>query len=145
MISTDKFPEAFRRFKQDVPTRQIKTFRQLTLAFGSWAGEKWRGTSRQMDALAVQARRLGIPLEYYRSRQQQVSAIFQTPREKRIATEQQKDVKGERSFQEVIVIFNSGKARLQEQQHTKRRVINYIRNHPNASLAEARGHRTKRS
>jgi hypothetical protein len=112
LISTDKFPEAFRRFKQDVATRQIKTFRQLTLAFGSWAGSKWNGTSRQMDALAVQARRLGIPLKYYRSRQQQVRAIFG-------GASQQTEIQGREKFSRNYSIFTSGKARLQGLQHTR--------------------------
>ena len=58
----DKFPEAFKRFEHKVNVKKIETFRQLTLAFGSWAGEKWRSTSRQMDALAIEARKRRIPL-----------------------------------------------------------------------------------
>jgi len=57
---TDKFPEAFNRFKEDVNVRNIKTWKQLQLAFGSWAGKKWVPTGKQLDGLAIQARKLGI-------------------------------------------------------------------------------------
>ena len=138
MISTDKFPEAFRRFKQDVPTRQIKTFRQLTLAFGSWAGEKWRGTNRQMDALAVQAKRLGIPLEDCRMKRQQVRAIF-------CRASRQTGIQGREKFSRSYSNFHQWQSKTARTTAYERRIINYIRNHPNASLAEARGHRAKRS
>ena len=36
----DRFPEAFRRFEEDVNTEEIHSFQQLRLAFGSWAGRK---------------------------------------------------------------------------------------------------------
>jgi len=45
-----------------VNVHEIETFRQLTLAFASWAGSKWHGTRRQIDALSVEAQRLGIPI-----------------------------------------------------------------------------------
>ena len=58
----DRFPEAFKRFEEVVPVRRIKSFEQLKLAFGAWAGEKWIPTNRQLEALAVQARKHGIPI-----------------------------------------------------------------------------------
>jgi hypothetical protein len=58
----DKFPEAFRRFEEVVDVRRIASFRQLELAFGSWAGQKWHGTYAQREALAVEARKHGIPI-----------------------------------------------------------------------------------
>jgi hypothetical protein len=61
----DKFPEAFRRFERKVNVRKIETFRQLTLAFGSWAGEKWHGTFRQMEALSREAERIGLEVPRY--------------------------------------------------------------------------------
>jgi hypothetical protein len=57
----DKFPEAFERFEEVVDVDRIRSFRQLKLAFGTWAGEKWIPTSRQLEALAVEARKHGIP------------------------------------------------------------------------------------
>lgn len=56
----DRFPEAFRRFEEVVDVDRIKSFRQLTLAFSLWAGEKWKDTWKQREALRVEAERLGI-------------------------------------------------------------------------------------
>jgi len=58
----DEFPEAFERFEKRVYVDRIKTFDQLTLAFMRWAGKHWRGTSKQVEALKVEARRIGIPV-----------------------------------------------------------------------------------
>ena len=58
----ERFPEAFRRFEEVVDVRRIESFRQLRLAFASWAGWKWHDTYMQNRALAVEARRLGIPV-----------------------------------------------------------------------------------
>ena len=58
----DRFPEAFQRFKRVVDTDRIESFRQLTLAFGSWAGQKWQETPMQMMALKAEAKRLGISI-----------------------------------------------------------------------------------
>jgi hypothetical protein len=59
----DKFPEAFERFEEVVNVRRIKSFRQLKLAFAEWAGEKWIPTSRQLQALAEEARKFGLAEE----------------------------------------------------------------------------------
>jgi hypothetical protein len=66
-IRVDRFPEAFRRFEEVVDVRRIQSFRQLRLAFASWAGWKWHDTYLQNRALAVEARRLGIPVFVERS------------------------------------------------------------------------------
>jgi hypothetical protein len=55
----DGFPEAFRRFEEDVDVSRFESFRQLELAFGRWAGQKWIPTYRQLDALRCEARRIG--------------------------------------------------------------------------------------
>jgi hypothetical protein len=60
-IRVDRFPEAFRRFEEVVDVRRIESFRQLRLAFASWAGWKWNDTYLQNRALAIEARKLGIP------------------------------------------------------------------------------------
>lgn len=65
----DKFPEAFRRFEKTVNVGKIDTFKQLRMAFASWAGRTWKGSPKQIDALEREARRLDIPLEGYRIRQ----------------------------------------------------------------------------
>ena len=132
----DKFPEAFGRFEKKVNVRRVETFRQLTLAFGGWSGEKWRGTRAQMDALAVQARRLGIPLEGYRMRQQQVRAIFRTA--------PQREVQGREKFSRNYSSFQQWQSKTGKTTAYQRRISNYVQNHPNATLAEARGHGAKR-
>ena len=58
----DRFPEAFSRFEEVVDVRRIESFRQLRLAFASWAGWKWHDTYMQNRALANEAHRLGIPV-----------------------------------------------------------------------------------
>jgi len=59
----DKFPEAFRRFEQYVDVSETTSFRELRLAFSFWAGKKWKDTPRQIEALGVEANRIGIPVE----------------------------------------------------------------------------------
>jgi len=58
----DHFPEAFSRFSRTVDVRKIRSFDELRMEVESWAGEKWLDTSRQREALAREARRIGIPL-----------------------------------------------------------------------------------
>lgn len=55
-----KFPEAFRRFENDVIIGNLKSYHQLTLAFRWWAGQRWKGTSKQWSALNREARNLGF-------------------------------------------------------------------------------------
>lgn len=126
----DKFPEAFSRFKEKVNVKKIKSFEQLQLAFGSWAGKKWVPTHRQLDALAVEARKRHIPFEY-RTRQKQVKAIFKTGQQ--IGTQGIQFSKSYSNFQQ----WQSNTARTTAYQ---RRIISYLRNHPNATLQQARGH-----
>jgi hypothetical protein len=65
----DRFPEAFRRFEEDVDVIRFESFRQLELAFGRWAGQKWIPTYRQMDAfLRYEAGRIGALREGFRRR-----------------------------------------------------------------------------
>jgi hypothetical protein len=65
---TDRFPEAFRRFEEDVDVSKFESFRQLELAFGHWAGQKWIPTYRQLDALRYEARRIGALRDGFRRR-----------------------------------------------------------------------------
>src|SRR5208283_5103853 len=130
----DKFPEAFRRFEDRVSTRNIKTFEQLTLAFSSWAGSKWRDTDRQNDALAIQAGKLGIQTEDYYRREQ---AKHQWDRDVMTVPE-------ERIFSTEYSSFEQWQTQTVRTTAYQRRISNYLWNHPNATLAEARGHRSKR-
>jgi len=61
-LSLDKFPEAFRRFEEFVDVDKIASFKELRLAFASWSGSKYRDTDKQRLALAVEARKHGIPI-----------------------------------------------------------------------------------
>jgi hypothetical protein len=138
----DKFPEAFKRLEQKVNIDNIETFQQLNLVVGSWAGRKWVPTRLQMDALHREAKRLGIPTHGYRTREEEVHRIFgQSARETRVAIAQQK----ERRFSMNYVNHHEWLNNNTKTTPYQRRIINYLRNHPNASLAEARGHRAKKS
>lgn len=89
-----------------------------------------------MDALAVQAKRLGIPLEDYRTRHQQIRAIF--------SKAQQQIGSQEREFSRNYSDFQQWQSKTARTTAYHRRIANYMRNHPNASLAEARGHRVRK-
>jgi hypothetical protein len=60
----DKFPEAFERFESEVDVGRFESYHRLTLAFRWWAGEKWKGTARQWEALNAEAERLGFDVRY---------------------------------------------------------------------------------
>jgi hypothetical protein len=63
----DRFPEAFRRFESDVDVGRFESYHQLTLAFRWWAGERWRGTPRQWEALNKESENLGFNVpDFYR-------------------------------------------------------------------------------
>jgi hypothetical protein len=138
----DKFPEAFDRFCEDVNVDRIETWKQLVSFFGSWAGRKWVPTGRQLDALAKEARKLGIEPEGYRTREEHIKAIYQSALETRIAIEQRTEVQREKRFSTSYVSFQVWMEKTTRTTRYQQRVIDYIRNHPNASLAEARGHRS---
>ena len=67
-MKIDKFADAFKRFEEVVDTRYIHSFTQLKLSFERWAGEKWKDTPKQNEALKHEARKIGIPVreEYKR-------------------------------------------------------------------------------
>jgi len=56
----DKFPEASRRFEKRVDTSRIKSFDHLQLTFSWWAKKQWTASKKQVKALRVEARRIGI-------------------------------------------------------------------------------------
>jgi hypothetical protein len=63
----DRFPEAFERFENDVDISRFESYHQLTLSFRWWAGERWKGTVRQWEALNAEAENLGFTVpEIYR-------------------------------------------------------------------------------
>lgn len=111
----DKFPEAFDRFEEVVDVDKIDSFRELKAAFSSWAGSKWLNTSKQNSALRVEARRIGITVEGT------VRAMFS------------------RKFSS----FSSWSERRARTSVYQRRIMNYMKAHPNATLSEARGHRRR--
>lgn len=75
----DKFPEAFNRFEKKVNVDDIASFRELMYAFASWAGQKWYGTRSQIEALAVEAQRIGIPV-YDEKREERIRHFASVPK-----------------------------------------------------------------
>ena len=55
----DKFPEAFKRFEKVVNVGDFESYRDMSYAFGHWAGKRWRDTYSQNKALATEGIRLG--------------------------------------------------------------------------------------
>ena len=56
----DKFPEAFRRFENDVDISRFESYHQFTIAFRWWGGQGWKGTVKQWRALNREAENLGF-------------------------------------------------------------------------------------
>jgi predicted glycosyltransferase involved in capsule biosynthesis len=56
----DRFPEAFERFERVVDVDRFRSYFELALAFQSWAGQKWKGTRKQWEALDSEAENLGF-------------------------------------------------------------------------------------
>lgn len=56
----DKFPEAFDRFEEQVDVSRTRSFDELLTQFEIWAGQRWKETPQQLQALKIEARRLGI-------------------------------------------------------------------------------------
>ena len=135
MVS-EKFAEAFDRFKDDVDVRKFKTFEQLELGFTSWyeGHGKWQGTNKQTDALADEANKLGIHTEdYYRREQRKFDERRQW--EEAIYSEAQ-----ETGFSRRYSSFQQWQTQTVRTTAYQRRVSNYMRNHPNATLQQVRGH-----
>jgi hypothetical protein len=68
----DRFPEAFRRFEQDVDISNIESFRELAYAFSYWAGKRWVDSYGQNIALRREAQRIGIRIEIPSYHQRQI-------------------------------------------------------------------------
>jgi len=56
----DKFPEAFKRFEKVVDIDRFESYKEMSYAFGHWAGKRWRDTWLQNRALANEGWRLGF-------------------------------------------------------------------------------------
>ena len=56
----DKFPEAFHRFENDVYVKNLRSFQELISSFAWWSGGRWRGSTAQIDAIAVEGEKLGF-------------------------------------------------------------------------------------
>ena len=54
----DRFPEAFKRFEEDVDVESFDNYKQLAYAFAHWSGKRWRDSYRQNLALKKQGKRL---------------------------------------------------------------------------------------
>lgn len=56
----DKFPEAFRRFERVVDVNQFDSYKNMSYAFGQWAGKRWKDSYLQNKALKREGKRLGF-------------------------------------------------------------------------------------
>jgi hypothetical protein len=56
----DRFPEAFKRFEQDVDVEEFDNYAQLRRSFAHWAGKRWRDSYLQNKALKRQGQHLGF-------------------------------------------------------------------------------------
>lgn len=129
----DKFPEAFERFENDVDIGRFVSYMELTSAFRWWAGEKWIGTPRQWEAFNAEAEKIGFPVpdlfrEEFREARGSGSYVSVERRNAR--------------FSRKYGSYSAWEKQTERTTAYQRRVANYLRKHPNASLAEARGHRT---
>lgn len=100
------------------------------MAFASWQG--FRPSPRQKQALAIEARRLGIPVHVLQMRKVAVHD------KRRISYA---EVAGKFSLE--FSSYNIWREKPQRSSAYQRRVEGYLIRHPHATLAEARGHRRK--
>jgi len=85
----DKFPEAFRRFEQRVHIEDFESYREMSYAFGHWAGKRWVDSYLQNKALAREGERLGfedvtIPYKFHaRARREKWTKSYKKRAKKR--------------------------------------------------------------
>lgn len=56
----DRFPEAFERFEKVVDVDRFESYKEMSYAFGHWAGKRWRDTYAQNLALKREGERRGF-------------------------------------------------------------------------------------
>lgn len=56
----DRFPEAFKRFEQDVDVDDMENYAQLRRSFAHWAGKRWRDSYKQNRALKSMGMKIGF-------------------------------------------------------------------------------------
>lgn len=56
----DRFPEAFERFEKVVDVDRFESYKEMSYAFGHWAGKRWRDTYAQNLALKREAEKRGF-------------------------------------------------------------------------------------
>jgi hypothetical protein len=139
-MNLDKFPEAFERFEDRVDVDRFNSYMELTYAFRHWAGQKWIGTSRQWKAFNVEAERLGFSVpEFVRRELREAGASGSYVSEERRATTPNTRVQNTQ-FSRKYGSYSAWQKNTEGKTSYQKRVSNYMRKHPNASLAEARGH-----
>lgn len=111
----DRFPKAFRRFESQVDTRDVTTIHQLEMMFGQWAGSRWIPTSRQLEALNVEAEKRGIPTRYVHRRR----------------------------FSSQYESFSLWMTQTRTTSRYQQRIASYMSRYPHATLKEARGHKKR--
>jgi hypothetical protein len=102
-------------------------------------------TREQVKALAKEARELGIPVTEEELRVAQKGTwISREERELAFELARKAQRTRERDFSRSYTTFSIWMEKTTRTSRYQQKVINYIKNHPNATLAEARGHKSKR-
>ena len=138
----DDFPEVFSRFEQDDFPRRMKeirswSFDRLRLEFEFWLGDGWKDSHLQRLGLAREAEKRGIDVPELWTK----GGIVLEKKE-RPAEVERKPV--EVRFSRAYVSFDVWLEKATRTTAYQRRIISYVRLHPNSSLSEARGHAKKR-
>ena len=95
----DKFPEAFRRFEKVIDIGSFESYKEMSYAFGHWAGKRWRDTWLQNRALANEGWRLGfedvsVPFKFHARVRREKWAKTYKKRVKKRVREVKKKYKG---------------------------------------------------
>ena len=92
----DKFPEAFKRFERVVDVDSFDSYKNMSYAFGHWAGKRWRDTYLQNRALATEGIRLGyedvgIPFKFHaRTRKEKWTKSYRKRAKKQVSVVKKK-------------------------------------------------------
>ena len=132
----DKFPEAFRRFEKVVDVDKFDSYRDMSYAFGHWAGKRWRNTWKQNKALAREGNRLGFE-------DVKMPSFFGHKVKDEIRIKAERRAVRTKKFSRKYSSYNLWLEHETRTTSYQRRVIRYMQKHPNASLREARGHKIK--
>src|SRR3990172_9718019 len=60
----DKFPEAFNRFEEKVDTSNLESASELISEFAHFAGYRYTGTQKQLDAIKIESKKRGFDFDW---------------------------------------------------------------------------------